>query len=179
MPFPCFLLSSFGCTTTESDEDFEARKQKTKYAKAVKGMYADMLEAMSGEAANLLRQVTDNNGAKALEIFTTRWGGSAITSCIALLDQLLDYQPKRVSIGAHCTGWADLVLKLRARNVELDQQLESLLFLRTLPKTSKMQSFVTHQKLDPKLRRGTAEVRKAVMGQCHIYRAVIITAVSA
>jgi hypothetical protein len=53
------------------------------------------------------------------------------------------------------------VLKLRARNVELDQQLESLLFLRTLPKTSKMQSFVTHQKLDPKLFRDPAEVRKA------------------
>jgi hypothetical protein len=147
--------------TEETEQVFQARCQE--WTTVMDAIWSDFLGCASGEAAVLLKQVQDSDGQGAWKSFVGRWGGVSITTTMAALESLLDYHPKSVSMAQHTTGWREVIRQLKLRNIPLDDlpELESMLFLRTLPK--KYHDFVTNKKLQPEQLKEPAQLYQAAV----------------
>jgi hypothetical protein len=128
----------------EIESDFEYKTRCEQHLKDQQRIWQELVETCEGEPAILLRSVQDHDGTGAWKTLENRYGSISLSTTIALLDQLLDFNPK-CKVDLHCTGWKELCRRLHERDIVLLPELESILFLRTLP--GRFQSFVTHQKL--------------------------------
>jgi hypothetical protein len=95
----------------------------------------------------MMDSVPDKGGKVACDRFLRRWTVTSVATIMSGLEGALDYHPnKGMSMAQHVTGWQDLMRKLKKWKVPLTELpvLESMLFLRTLPK--KYGDFITHKK---------------------------------
>lgn len=131
--------------TPEGEEIYKARCDE--WDTVTEHVWSQLLAVCTGEPGVKLLGIADKDGKGAWSCFKDRWDNTTTSTIMAGLEALLDYSPKGVSMAQHVTGWADLIRKLKLWGVPLTTMptLESMLFLRTLPK--KYNDFVNHKKL--------------------------------